>query len=83
MRDCAVNPPWAQARLFACAGITKIRLTGGEPTLRPDIVPLTAALRALPGVEAVGITTNALALKRKLADLQSAGKCGAREWHGD
>jgi cyclic pyranopterin phosphate synthase len=66
-----------QAGLFAAAGVSKIRLTGGEPTLRADIVPLTAALRALPGVEAVGITTNALALKRKLADLQSAGACGA------
>ena len=53
--------------------MSKIRLTGGEPTLRSDIVPLTAALRALPGVEAVGMTTNALALKRKLADLQAAG----------
>ena len=64
-----------QAGLFAAAGVTKIRLTGGEPTLRPDLVPLTAALRALPGVQAVGITTNALTLQRKLADLQVAGGC--------
>ncbi len=53
--------------------MTKIRLTGGEPTLRKDIVPLTAALSGLPGVRDVGITTNALALRRKLADLQAAG----------
>ena len=65
-----------QARLFAEAGVTKIRLTGGEPTLRQDIVPLTAALAALPGVRDVGITTNALALRRKLANLQAAGAGG-------
>ena len=65
-----------QAWLFADAGVTKIRLTGGEPTLRQDIVPLTAALAALPGVRDVGITTNALALRRKLADLQAAGAGG-------
>ena len=55
------------------AGITKIRLTGGEPTLRSDIVDLTRQLHALPGLEAIGITTNGIALRRKLADLQANG----------
>ena len=73
------GPRARQARLFAEAGITKIRLTGGEPTLRQDIVPLTGALAALPGVRDVGITTNALALRRKLADLQAAGARGQRQ----
>ena len=70
--------PLRQARLFAEAGVTKIRLTGGEPTLRKDIVPLTAALSGLPGVRDVGITTNAIALRRKLADLQAAGVSATR-----
>ena len=60
--------------------MTKIRLTGGEPTLRKDIVPLTAALSGLPGVRDVGITTNALALRRKLADLHAAGACLTQDW---
>ena len=63
----------AQARLFAAAGVTKIRLTGGEPTIRKDIVQLTEALAALPGVRAVGLTTNGIALQRKLPALKNAG----------
>jgi molybdenum cofactor biosynthesis enzyme MoaA len=62
-----------QGRLFAGAGITKIRLTGGEPTLRKDIAELTAQLAAVPGIADVGITTNGIALARKLPDLQAAG----------
>ena len=41
----------AQAALFVEAGVTKIRLTGGEPTLRKDIVELTSVLSALPGCQ--------------------------------
>jgi GTP 3',8-cyclase len=63
-----------QVGLFAGAGITKIRLTGGEPTLRRDITELTAQLAGVPGVAHVGITTNGIALARKLPDLQAAGE---------
>ena len=63
--------------------MSKIRLTGGEPTLRKDIVPLTAALSSLPGVRDVGITTNALALRRKLEELQAAGAFAAYEVAAD
>ena len=63
-----------QARLFVEGGVDKIRLTGGEPTLRRDIVDLTAQLHALPGLKAIGITTNGIALKRKLLDLQANGE---------
>ena len=63
-----------QARLFVQAGVDKIRLTGGEPTLRPDIVSLTEQLHALPGLRTIGLTTNGIALQRKLADLQAHGE---------
>ena len=62
-----------QSRLFVEGGVTKIRLTGGEPTLRRDIVDLTRELNALPGLQAIGITTNGIALKRKLPELQAHG----------
>ena len=62
-----------QSRLFVEGGVTKIRLTGGEPTLRRDIVDLTKELNALPGLQAIGITTNGIALKRKLPELQAHG----------
>ena len=138
-------PPVAllQARLFVGAGVDKIRLTGGEPTLRPggragcdacvrlgpgtlpshcpcllpscpllpsapaapcqyqpsfvtphppththphthtptaDLVELPSRLSALPGVRAVGLTSNGLTLGRKLQQLKDAG--GARQSRG-
>ena len=65
-----------QAEIFVAAGVNKIRLTGGEPTLRPDIVQLTHRLHSLPGNPAIGITTNAIALKRRLPELQANGRGG-------
>lgn len=61
------------ARLFAAAGVTRIRLTGGEPLLRKDLVDLVAQLRAVPGIESVGVTTNGITLQRKLLSLKQAG----------
>ncbi|TYZ60201.1 hypothetical protein PybrP1_003523, partial [[Pythium] brassicae (nom. inval.)] len=61
------------ARLFAASGVTRIRLTGGEPLLRRDLVELVAQLRAVEGIDSVGVTTNGLVLQRKLRALQAAG----------
>ena len=59
--------------LFASSGITRIRLTGGEPLLRRDVVDLVAQVRAIPGIASVGITTNGITLQRKLLALHQAG----------
>lgn len=61
------------ATLFAAAGVTRIRLTGGEPLLRRDLVDLVAQLRAIDGITSVGVTTNGIVLQRKLAALRAAG----------
>jgi molybdenum cofactor biosynthesis enzyme MoaA len=61
------------ATLFARYGVYKIRLTGGEPLVRKDCVQLMKEMRKIPGIENVSITTNGIALKRKLEDLQDAG----------
>ncbi|KAH8398142.1 hypothetical protein KR215_006366, partial [Drosophila sulfurigaster] len=61
------------ARIFVEQGVRKIRLTGGEPTVRRDIVEIVAQLKALPQLEHVGITTNGLVLTRLLLPLQRAG----------
>ncbi|XP_030571366.1 molybdenum cofactor biosynthesis protein 1 isoform X2 [Drosophila novamexicana] len=61
------------ARIFVEQGVRKIRLTGGEPTVRRDIVEIVAQLKALPQLEHVGITTNGLVLTRMLLPLQRAG----------
>lgn len=61
------------AKLFIEQGVTKIRLTGGEPTIRKDLVDIIAQLKQLPGLENVGITTNGLVLTRNLVNFQRAG----------
>lgn len=77
------------ARLFVKNGVRKVRLTGGEPTIRRDLVEIvcestvtlqtvradrdtTADISKL-GVDSIGITSNAIALKRKLPALVEAG----------
>ena len=63
-----------QTSLFASAGIQKIRLTGGEPTLRKDLVELTGRLHNVPGIKQIGITSNGIVLNRSLEELQANGE---------
>eukprot|EP00285_Hemiselmis_virescens_P003057 CAMPEP_0173414648 /NCGR_PEP_ID=MMETSP1356-20130122/84441_1 /TAXON_ID=77927 ORGANISM="Hemiselmis virescens, Strain PCC157" /NCGR_SAMPLE_ID=MMETSP1356 /ASSEMBLY_ACC=CAM_ASM_000847 /LENGTH=303 /DNA_ID=CAMNT_0014376847 /DNA_START=9 /DNA_END=920 /DNA_ORIENTATION=+ len=60
------------AKLFVSQGVSKVRLTGGEPTVRKDIIDVVGGIGAL-GVEALGITTNGIALERKLPGLIEGG----------
>jgi len=59
--------------LCAQLGFTKLRLTGGEPTVRPHLVELIRAMKAFPGIEEVSMTTNALLLGRIAEPLKAAG----------
>ncbi|KAJ3665780.1 hypothetical protein Zmor_001255 [Zophobas morio] len=61
------------AQLFVNEGVTKIRLTGGEPTVRRDLVSIIEKLKQIKGLETVAMTTNGLTLTRQLVDLQRAG----------
>ncbi|XP_036723922.1 molybdenum cofactor biosynthesis protein 1 isoform X1 [Balaenoptera musculus] len=61
------------ARLFVKEGVDKIRLTGGEPLIRPDVVDIVAQLHQLEGLRTIGITTNGISLARLLPQLQKAG----------
>ncbi|AOA64110.1 hypothetical protein PP7435_CHR3-0513 [Komagataella phaffii CBS 7435] len=56
-------------KLFASQGVTKIRLTGGEPTVRTDIVDLVQSIKQVPGIKEICMTSNGLALHRKLPAL--------------
>lgn len=60
------------ARLFAAHGVTKIRLTGGEPLLRRNLEQLIEQLVRIPAME-VTLTTNGVLLPRKAAALRDAG----------
>ncbi|MFM7581920.1 MAG: GTP 3',8-cyclase MoaA, partial [Caldilinea sp.] len=54
-------------------GVTKIRLTGGEPTIRPGVVELVRALASIPGVQDLAMTTNGLLLDKLAQPLAEAG----------
>nr|BAW33844.1 MOCS1AB [Bombyx mori] len=58
---------------LAAAGVDKLRLTGGEPTLRSDLADIIQSLKAIDGIRSVSMTTNGLVLARRLASLQRAG----------
>ncbi|KAJ2314091.1 Molybdenum cofactor synthesis protein 1 [Coemansia sp. RSA 2704] len=66
------------ARIFVEQGVDKIRLTGGEPSIRKDIVELVQGLDALRplGLRKIAMTTNGIALRRKLPLLRRAGMDG-------
>jgi cyclic pyranopterin phosphate synthase len=53
--------------------VTKVRLTGGEPTIRPHLVDLVKGIKSFPGITEVSMTTNALLLGRLAQDLADAG----------
>ena len=54
-------------------GISKIRLTGGEPLVRRDLHKLIEKLTAIPGIRDIALTTNAVLLEKHAADLFAAG----------
>jgi cyclic pyranopterin phosphate synthase len=60
-------------RLFAGLGFHKFRLTGGEPTVRANIVELVKGMHQTPGVEKLVMTTNGLLLDRLARPLAEAG----------
>jgi len=60
-------------RAAITAGFRRVRLTGGEPTLRADLVEIVARLAAIPGMGDIAMTTNALLLPRLAEPLKAAG----------
>ena len=58
---------------FGRLGVSKIRLTGGEPLLRRNLPELAARLSALPGIEDLSLSTNATQLGRHAEPLRQAG----------
>ncbi|MDX1383545.1 MAG: GTP 3',8-cyclase MoaA, partial [Thermoanaerobaculia bacterium] len=61
------------ARLFVAEGVTKLRLTGGEPLLRAELEKLVAMLADIPGVSDLALTTNGFLLPDKAERLRRAG----------
>lgn len=63
-------------KVLAACGVNKLRLTGGEPSVRRDLEDVVQTLSSTPGISAVAMTSNGAALVRRLAGLQRAGLSG-------
>jgi cyclic pyranopterin phosphate synthase len=60
-------------RAFARLGVTRVRLTGGEPTMRADLEQLVAAIADVPGIKDIAMTTNGHTLAVLAPRLRAAG----------
>lgn len=60
-------------RAFAVLGITKVRLTGGEPLMRNDILDIAKRIVKTDGIEKLAITTNGVRLKKFARGLKESG----------
>jgi len=60
-------------RIMASMGVSKVRITGGEPTLRSDIISLISAIRSIDGIEDIAMTTNGHTLAGLADQLAEAG----------
>jgi len=60
-------------RVAVANGITKVRITGGEPLVRKGIVDLVSMLSAIRGIEDLSMTTNGILLKEYASGLKAAG----------
>jgi len=60
-------------RTMARHGLRRVRLTGGEPLVRRDLVELVRMIAAVPGVEDIALSTNAVLLARHAEELRAAG----------
>jgi GTP 3',8-cyclase len=58
---------------LAPLGLRRLRITGGEPTIRPDLPRLIAELRAVPGIEDIALSTNGVKLAELAEPLRAAG----------
>ncbi|MCC5853167.1 MAG: GTP 3',8-cyclase MoaA [Alkalimonas sp.] len=60
-------------KAFALLGTRKVRITGGEPSLRKDLTDIIAACKQTEGIEQVALTTNGYRLQHDLSSWQQAG----------
>ncbi len=61
------------ARIFAGLGVEKLRITGGEPLLRPGLPDLIGDLSRIDGIQDIALTTNGILLAQHAAALKAAG----------
>lgn len=62
--------------IFATLGVSKVRVTGGEPFVRHNVAPFLGQLSKIPGIRALHVTTNGVAVARHLPALRALGLAG-------
>jgi cyclic pyranopterin phosphate synthase len=60
-------------RVLAGMGLRRVRFTGGEPLVRKDLADLVRMVKAVPGIEDLSLSTNAVLLDEQADDLRAAG----------
>jgi len=60
-------------RQLAPLGVSRLRITGGEPTIRPQLSTLISMLSAVPGIEDIALSTNGVKLPEMAEELKAAG----------
>ncbi len=60
-------------KILASLGITKVRLTGGEPFVRKDLMKLIKTIKAIPGIDGLHLTTNGVLTAPYINELKSTG----------
>jgi GTP 3',8-cyclase len=60
-------------RIATTVGFDRVRLTGGEPTVRPNLINIVGGIAAIPGIQEIAMTTNALKLERLAEPLARVG----------
>ncbi len=77
--DCAQQTDLSVAEIkrlvstLAAEGVSKIRITGGEPALRKDLTKIIEVIAQTPGIKEIALTTNGFNLKHNIATWQRAG----------
>lgn len=60
-------------RIAVSLGFDRVRLTGGEPTVRPNLVPIIEGIAQIPGIKEIAMTTNGMRLEKLAKSLGQAG----------
>jgi cyclic pyranopterin phosphate synthase len=72
-RECSPSEVERLMRVATSLGITRVKLTGGEPTLRGDLVEIVGRIASIAGIDEISMTTNGVLLERLATDLKRAG----------
>jgi cyclic pyranopterin phosphate synthase len=77
---CSFEEITRLCRLFAEFGVEKLRITGGEPLMRPELERLVAMVSQIPGIRDVALTTNGMPVSTvsRSASTRSTRRCSGR-----